>query len=377
MDMNDLPTNLCKSLEQEEGKIFQGDCTKLLKHFPDDSVDLICTDPPYFKIKKGKNIDSWWDNQWNKPKEFISWLDGLILEWQRILKKNGSLYCFASPKMSAHVELAIGRRFNVLNNIIWVKPDGSGAEKGARGGLTNRYIHQSERIIFCENKVFCDQIGTNIFSTPMSLYISSLRKSAKLSCTELTEAVRGKKTGLCWLWENPFTAGGCVPSWNDFVKIHAVCQRENKPQMLTNEELRQKYDSLCRPFYVSEDVNYTDVWTFPVVRAYSGKHICEKPVSMLEHIINVSSRPGDIVLDCFAGSGSTLIAAKNLHRKYIGIEIDPYWVNRCKQRLGDFEIQPLNYNYRLNCLDTEISLKAQQSKKNANQIDQLSLIGIG
>ena len=55
---------------------------------------------------------------------------------------------------------------------------------------------------------------------------------------------------------------------------------------------------------------------------------------MLEHIISASTRPGALVLDCFAGSGSTLAAAKKLGRNFMGIEIDPHWVDVCQKNLG-------------------------------------------
>ncbi len=64
------------------------------------------------------------------------------------------------------------------------------------------------------------------------------------------------------------------------------------------------------------------LWHYPTVPYYPCKHPCEKPAAMLEHIINASSRPGDVVLDCFMGSGSTGKACKALGRHFIGIELD-------------------------------------------------------
>jgi site-specific DNA-methyltransferase (adenine-specific) len=75
------------------------------------------------------------------------------------------------------------------------------------------------------------------------------------------------------------------------------------------------------------------VWDFATVQAYAGKHPCEKPLGLLRHIILASSRPGDTVLDCFAGSGSTLDAARQCGRKAIGIEQDAGWVARITRRL--------------------------------------------
>ena len=102
---------------------------------------------------------------------------------------------------------------------------------------------------------------------------------------------------------------------------------------LQYEELRLQYEELRRPFSVTADVPYTDVWTFPTVSHYKGKHPCEKPQPMLEHIVQASSREGDIVLDCFAGSGSTLFAAKKLNRQFIGIELDQHWVTQINNKL--------------------------------------------
>ena len=88
--------------------------------------------------------------------------------------------------------------------------------------------------------------------------------------------------------------------------------------------LRREYEDLRRPFNVSASVPYTDVWTYPTVQAYSGKHPCEKPREMMRDIINASSRPGDVVLDCFLGSGVTGEQAVALGRRFIGIEKGDY-----------------------------------------------------
>lgn len=67
---------------------------------------------------------------------------------------------------------------------------------------------------------------------------------------------------------------------------------------------------------------YIDVWTFAPVASYPGKHPCEKPADLMEHIIATSSRPGDVVADFFMGSGATIKAAKKLGRRAIGVELE-------------------------------------------------------
>jgi len=77
------------------------------------------------------------------------------------------------------------------------------------------------------------------------------------------------------------------------------------------------------------------VWTFPSVRPYKGKHPAEKPAAMLEHAIEATTFPGDIVLDCFGGGGSTALAALKLKCRTVSMEIEPAWVAEIASRVED------------------------------------------
>ncbi len=83
-----------------------------------------------------------------------------------------------------------------------------------------------------------------------------------------------------------------------------------------------------------------DVWDeFPRVcgtfRERAGFHGCQMPEALLQRIVLASSNPGDIVLDPFVGSGTTVVAAKRLGRRYVGIDVSPAYVKHTKRRLGD------------------------------------------
>lgn len=67
----------------------------------------------------------------------------------------------------------------------------------------------------------------------------------------------------------------------------------------------------------------SDIWQYKRVHPRNKLHRAAKPVEMVERMITNSSKEGDIVLDCFCGSGTTAIAAINTNRNYIAIEIDP------------------------------------------------------
>lgn len=73
-----------------------------------------------------------------------------------------------------------------------------------------------------------------------------------------------------------------------------------------------------------EDVEYRRV-----------NHPTQKPLMLMERIITIFSNPNDLVLDCFAGSGSTLVAVKSLSRQYIGVEREKNYFDICVERLKD------------------------------------------
>lgn len=64
-------------------------------------------------------------------------------------------------------------------------------------------------------------------------------------------------------------------------------------------------------------------------------HPCQMPEALLQRILRVSSNPGGLVLDPFAGSGTTLVAAKRLGRNYLGIELSPNYAEIIKERLSN------------------------------------------
>ena len=79
------------------------------------------------------------------------------------------------------------------------------------------------------------------------------------------------------------------------------------------------------------------MWTFPTVQAYKGKHPCEKPLAMMKHIVAASSKPGALMLDPFAGSGSSCVAASTLGRDYIGIDISAAYCDIARNRVANAE----------------------------------------
>ena len=323
-----------------------GDCLDVMATMDAESVDAVATDPPYHRVKSDA-----WDRQWKTDGDYLDWIGRLCAEWRRVLKPNGSLYCFASPRMAARVECKIGEPFEVVNRITWRKPPFSTKAEMFRKGDLRSFFPASEAIIFAEQSgadstalgstgyaAKCDEARGFVFE-PLRLYLDGERKRSGVSVRQVAEAYQRKTgsrtvTGMAGHWFNH--SQWELPTEENYDWLRATLSTLNHDGQylrLEYEDLRREYDDLRRPFSVSADVPYTDVWDFPTVPHRPGKHPCEKPVALMEHIVKASTRPGAVVLDCFAGSGSTAIACHRLGRSFVGVEKCPQYHAKASARI--------------------------------------------
>lgn len=306
----------------DKSLVINGDSLEYLKRIPEKSVSLILTDPPYHSTKKN-NITN--DKAFNSDDEFLNWINLFALEWKRILRPNGSLFFFCSSAMSAKLEILLSNYFNVLSHIVWTKPNDPGFD-GWKGKMKKEALRQwyphSERVLFME-----PAIEGNLKRSWFGHFLKEKRTLCELSGHQLTELTGsyGKVNhgGAVSNWET----GRNIPSSEQYAKI---CDAFISTGKLTE---MPDYEDVVRKFEVNADIEFTDVWNFNSVRPYNGKHPAEKPIDLLEHCINATTFEDDIILDCFAGSGSTAIAALNLNRFSVSIEIEEEWANKIATRL--------------------------------------------
>ncbi|MBG5927928.1 DNA-methyltransferase [Providencia rettgeri] len=317
------------------------DSLSYIKTLPDNCIDLIATDPPYFQVKSCS-----WDNQWENVTAYLSWLDEMLAEFWRVLMPNGSLYMFCGSKLAADTEILVRERFNVLNHIIWAKP--SGPWRRACKADLRSFFPSTERIIFAEHYQSpykgksseylqqCRELKENVLK-PLIEYFKQARDLLGITAKEIHKAT-GKQMASHWFGYSQWQ----LPSEPDYLKLQDLFKRVAEEKLSKNpldrehaelvmqqatlrreyHELAEQYQLLRRPFTVTVDVPYTDVWNYSSVQYYPGKHPCEKPAEMMEHIINSSSREGDVVADFFMGSGATIKAALKLNRRVIGVELE-------------------------------------------------------
>ncbi|MEQ1977398.1 DNA methyltransferase, partial [Xenorhabdus sp. SGI240] len=283
--------------------LINDDSLNFIKTLPDNYIDLIATDPPYFRVK-----DCSWDNQWSDATAYLAWLDELLAEFWRVLKPNGSLYMFCGSRLASDTELLVRERFNVLNHIIWAKPSGPWRRQNKES--LRMYFPATERIIFAEHYQGpyhpkgdgyfrqCRELKQSVFK-PLIDYFRDARKVLGITAKEI-HAATGKQMANHWFNDSQWQ----LPSETDYQKLQALFDRIanekhqrgelNKPYSNLVEsylflsrqydELRQEYGLMRRSFTVTAAVPYTDVWQFAPVQYYPGKHPCEKPADLMAHI---------------------------------------------------------------------------------------------
>lgn len=314
-------------------ELWHGDCREVLPLLP--AVDCVITDPPYFKVK-----GDYWDNEWDKPAEFLDWMRGVLGLLADRMKPNGSAYVFASPQMAGRVETVAWERLNVLGHIVWRKGSAGRTSTGwhqkAEKEALRGFLFETERVIFAEHygsdrgaakdagyELQCQNALRQVFQ------IGPLAEDHGVSRAEIAALIAADYKNLesAKAQASNWILGKNIPNPKDFARLRTLL-----PIVGEYEDLRREYEDLRRPFNLTERDQWSDVWDFEPVAPYPGKHPCEKPLPLLAHMLNASTKPGALVLDAFMGSGATGDACLQMGRRFIGIERDPgHFESACRR----------------------------------------------
>jgi len=328
-----------------EATLYCGDCRDVLPTLP--AVDCVITDPPYFKVK-----GDYWDNEWDKPAEFLAWMRGILGLLADRMKPNGSAYVFASPQMAGRVETVAWERLNVLGHIVWRKGSAgrttTGWHQKAEKEALRGFLFETERVIFAEHYnsdnfargeasyvAACDDARGLVFE-PLRQYLAQEWERAGLTKKDAEQAT-GTQMASHWFTRSQWA----LPTEAHYKTLQDRANRSGQFEYLRREyeDLRREYEDLRRPFNLTERDQWSDVWDFEPVAPYPGKHPCEKPLPLLAHMLNASTKPGALVLDAFMGSGATGDACLQMGRRFIGIERDREHFESACRRLQQQQAQ--------------------------------------
>ena len=313
---------------KQEWKI--GDCLELIEDVPDNSIDLIVTDPPYYKIKTDE-----WDNQWKTFNDYIEWLEIRAIEMKRVLKDNGSLYMFGDDHRIAYVQVMLDKHFTFLNHLVWYK----------RNNVPIKYAHNfrrfaptSERILFysLQDATGLETVMLDVenFGT-LRTYFKEFQEALSISKNTILNLVGGQ-ADHCFRWGSTQWDLPTKETYDQLYKLpilnNEFRRREYEDLRREYEDLRREYEDLRRPF------NYTkgmyEVFDIPIINGKENTtHPTTKPIEVITRLIKTSTNAGDMVLDTFGGSGTTMEACMNTDRNCLLFEISDEWVPHYKKRL--------------------------------------------
>lgn len=276
-------------------RIICGDNLEVMKGIADESVDLVYIDPPFFTQKNYEVI--WQDgaeirqfnDRWITDKKsseakptrssknidvYLEWMEPRLKEIYRILKSTGSFYLHCDYHADAYLKILCDKIFGYDHfqaDVIW--------NKGFRGTEQQRnYQRAHDHILF-------------------------YTKSDDYTWNDQFQEYKDKDMKRY----NKVDEEG---------RHYALIKRKR-----TNGEI---YYGQCYPKDEGKRIN--DIIDVPTMASTSAERLgypTQKPEALLECLIRASSNPGDIVMDCFCGCGTTIAVANRLNRQYIGIDVSP------------------------------------------------------
>ncbi len=336
-----------------DNALYEMDNLKVLRGMNSETVDLIATDPP-FNTKRSRSgtagfyVDNWkWGDErippdqwkWNEvhPKwleeikdnytplyeaidatkhcqgedtaAFLCFLSARLIEMHRILKNTGSIYLHCDHTANSYIRMAMDAIFgknNFINEIAWLR------KEGVKHNLAKKRFPQAHDTIFYYSK------SNNYIHKPVLIpysdeYIAKNYKHVDEKGRYATFPCTNEKGG-----NKIYEFRGIKRAWR-FKKsrMEEMYQNGLLTQAKPNSPFRYK-----KYLSTAEGIKVPDIWTDTALFEKNEKTGSpdQKPLILYERLIRTSSNEGDLVLDPFCGCATTIIAANNLKRRWIGID---------------------------------------------------------
>jgi site-specific DNA-methyltransferase (adenine-specific) len=241
--------------------------------------------------RRGKPLNGWSEADRQIPVEYQRWCESFAGEWLRILKPGGSALVFAGRRLAHRCIVAFeDAGFTFKDSLAWLRESAP---------------HRAQRV---------------------SIVFQRRGDEASAEQWEGWRVGNLRPTFEPILWfVKPYTIGTTIA---DNVLAHGVGA--------FNEQAFVRYEQVP-----------DNVLRSGFAKGEGGRHVAQKPVKLLRALIELTTLPGQIVLDPFCGSGSTLVAAKSAGREYLGFEVDPEAVKVAKERLAPdmFEVATMREDH--------------------------------
>ncbi|MDG2381675.1 MAG: site-specific DNA-methyltransferase [Pirellulaceae bacterium] len=258
--------------------IYNRDCIKGLREIDDQSVHLAFADPP-FNI--GYDYDKYDDRR--QSQDYLQWCEQWLSEIHRVLNENGTFWLAIGDEYAAELKVMMQQQlgFRCRSWVIWYYTFG----------------------VNCKNK----------FSRSHAHLFHMVKDPQDFTFN--ADTVRVPSARQLVYGDRRANPAGRLPddTW--------ILRPQDLPEGFTPDQ---------------------DTWYFPRVagtfKERAGWHGCQMPEQLLGRIIRSCSNPGELVIDPFGGSGTTLAVAKKLDRQYLGFELSKDYAKNIRQRLSRIQV---------------------------------------
>ena len=301
-------------------QLFHGDCLELMKNIPDGSVDLVLTDPPYGTMK-GAALDGWK----NQTTEWDTSIDPVKIFEQisRVLRQNGKAVLFSQEPYTSRLITSAIPSLPFAYRAMWYKNVHANALL-AKSAMVSRY---EDICIFTKpHDAECTNELRDYFKRVLGFI------GAK-SCKEINARLGHRKAEHCFYVTGKGKGSTqfslCTEqTYNEIVSVFGVDRMDGFLPYAELARLNEKYTATFNLWQGGK--SKSNVLEYK--KDGNGYHPTQKPVALLEDLIQTYSNEGNTVLDFTMGSGSTGVACVNTNRHFIGIELDDeYYSVACKR----------------------------------------------
>lgn len=274
-------------MNQTTSEVILGDSLDSMKRVESVSVDLVYLDPPFFTnrhhsaVTRDRTKKFSFSDVWNDLREYAEFMEIRLREVYRVLKDSGSVFVHCDKNANFLLRALLDNLFGseqFRSEIIWTYRRWSNSARGLMPAhQTLLFYSKSDHFKF--NRIYCAYSETTNVDQILQLRTRD---------------------------------------------AHGVCA------YATNQDGENIY---CDE---KKGVPLSDVWEIPFLNPKAKERTgypTQKPILLLERVIEIATAPGDLVLDPFCGSGTTLVAAKILGRRSIGLDSSEEAVNLARQRL--------------------------------------------
>jgi site-specific DNA-methyltransferase (adenine-specific) len=278
-------------MNQTPGEVILGDSLDSMKRIESASIDLVYLDPPFFTnrhhsaVTRDRTKKFSFSDAWNDLSEYAEFMETRLKEVHRVLKDTGSVFVHCDKSANFLLRVLLDSIFGTeqfRSEIIWTYRRWSNSAKGLMPA------HQTLLFYSISNQFKFNRIYGAYSETTNIDQILQLR----------TRDAHG---------------------------VSAYATNQDGEIIYCDEK---------------KGVPLSDVWEIPFLNPKARERTgypTQKPILLLERVIEIATGPGDLVLDPFCGSGTTLVAAKLLGRNSIGMDSSEEAVILARQRLADPE----------------------------------------